>query len=176
MRTVERSQCTDLTGEKVILRCVEEQDREMLISLIQDPETIKITGGYPCPETYDHQMSWFDAPSDLGGNVRRIIADKAQPQNGLGIIAFSGNGSQKQTAQIYIKLIKSARNRGYGQDAVRVFVSYGFHELQLNRIFCRILEHNTASRKLFEKCGFCPEGLCKDHTYKYVLNTPADLL
>lgn len=149
----------DIIGNKVVLRAMEEQDREMLLNLIQDPDVTKITGGYPQPVSYERQMSWFRSVSNSSRILHRIITDKENPRIGLGIMILSNINSGNGTAKIYIKLIKSARRKGYGQDAVNTLVSYAFHELQLECIHSYILESNEASRGLFEKCGFKQEEI-----------------
>ena len=42
----------DITGHKVILRAIEEQDKELLLDLIKDPEISKVTRGYSRPVSY----------------------------------------------------------------------------------------------------------------------------
>ena len=52
----------DITGNKVILRAIEEQDKELLLDLIKDPEISKVTRGYSRPVSYEHQLRWFRSP------------------------------------------------------------------------------------------------------------------
>ncbi|MEY8336467.1 GNAT family protein [Lachnospiraceae bacterium 62-35] len=156
----------NIAGNKVILRAMEEQDRGMLLSLIQDPEIEKVTGGYTSSISYVNQMDWFCAIPDSAGNLRGIIADRESPEAGLGIVMLSHMNLENGTAEIYIKLMKSVRGKGYGGDAISALVSYAFHELRLNHIYSNILDYNTASRRLFEQCGFKQEGMHKSRVYK----------
>lgn len=151
----------DIVGNKVLLRAVEEQDRGMLVSLINDPEITKVTGGYSYSSSYEHQINWFRSIPNSVGSLHSIIADRKSPQIALGIIILSPADLNDKSAEIYIKLIKSVRGKGYGQDAVNVLVSYAFRELRLNSIYANILDYNTASRRLFESCGFKQEGIHK---------------
>lgn len=144
----------EITGDKVILRTIQEQDRGLLQSLINDPEIIRITGGYSLPASYEHQMDRFRSVPESIGRLYSIIADRKTPQTGLGILILSDIDLSRKTAEIYIKLTTSVRRQGYGQDAVNTLVAYVFRELGLSRICANILESNTASRKLFEACGF----------------------
>ncbi len=151
----------NLAGNKVILRTIEEQDREMLLNLIKDPEIIKITRGYSCTISCDYQKDWLASFSDSANSLHGIIADKESPKVSFGIIILSHIDRENGTAEIYIKLLKAVRKRGYGRDAINVFVSYAFRELGLKYIYCQILECNRVSRKLFEKCGFKQEETCE---------------
>lgn len=164
-----------LTGNRVILRPVEEQDQEMLLNLIEDPETARITGGYSRPASYEHQRNWFRAFHGSEGSLRCIIADKDHPETGLGIILLSNPDSRSRSADIHIKLKKAVREKGYGQDAVRVLAAYGFGQLQLESLHSRILESNLPSRRLFEKCGFQPDSSGKGNVCVYTLKNPHNL-
>lgn len=156
----------DILGNKVVLRTVEDQDKEMMLNLIKDPEITKVTGGYSHLTSYNYQINGFRSAPDSVSSLYSTIADKESPQIGLGIIILSNIDLKKRTAEMYIKLMKSARRKGYGQDAVNTLVSYAFREFRLNCIYSNILEYNIASRTLFEKCGFKQEGIHKSRIYK----------
>lgn len=156
----------DIIGSKVILRTMEEQDREMVMNLIGDPQIVKVTGGYIDSVSCDHQMNWFCSLPDSAWEVRRVIADKERPENGLGIIILSDMDLENGAAEIYIKLAGIFRGKGYGQDAVNALVAYAFDRLGLSRIYSDILEYNTMSRRLFEKCGFRQEGFRRGRGFK----------
>lgn len=144
----------EVTGDKVILRTIQEQDRGLLLNLINDPEITRITGGYSLPASYEHHMDRFRSMPESIGCLYSIIADRKNPQTGLGILILSDIDLSRKNAEIYIKLNTSVRRHGYGQDAVNTLVAYAFRELGLGCIYANILESNMASRKLFEACGF----------------------
>lgn len=48
--------------------------------------------------------------------------------------------------------------KGYGTDAVRVLLRYGFEELNLRRVSLSFLEDNDRAMRSYEKCGFRLEG------------------
>ncbi len=152
-------------GKKVILRAVEAQDEGLLQSLIHDPEIVRVTGGYRNAGFGTGRADWFSSVSGGFGGLRRIIADPAEEEIGLGIIMLSHVNDERKTAEIYIKLKKEARGRGYGRGAVALLLSRAFGELGLRRVCANILEHNAASLSLFEACGFQRE---------HVQNTRAD--
>lgn len=149
----------NIMGSKVILRAARVQDQGMFLGLTWDPEIVKVTKGYqsPVPGRYSINRSGFLRVS--AGGLRRIIADQEDPEKGLGVIMLSDLNKENRMAQIQIKLLRSARGRGYGRDAVNTLVSYSFRELGLSCICSNILEDNTASRRLFEACGFQQEGM-----------------
>lgn len=157
----------EITGDKVILRQINEQDKDLLLDLSQDTEVTKVTGGYASPKSFMHPMRVFYSLQNSASHLPCIIADKENPQTGWGTIILSHMDFNRRTAEIYIKLTKSARGKGYAKDAVNTLVSYAFHELGLNHLYANIQEYNTVSRKLCEQCGFRQEGLHQSREDRY---------
>lgn len=52
----------------------------------------------------------------------------------------------------------SERSKGYGQQAVKLMLEYGFKYLGMERITANTLEINRGGQKSLEKCGFILEG------------------
>lgn len=50
------------------------------------------------------------------------------------------------------------RSRGYGQQALRLILDYGFTHLGMERITANTLDINIGAQKSLEKCGFLLEG------------------
>ena len=155
-----------IVGDKVVLRAMEGQDNDMLQILMEDQKAQKVIKGYACPLSCRRKKGCLSPLPHTAGSMRNIIADKRDPQAGLGIIFVSHMDFENKTAEIHIKLLKSARGNGYGRDAVNTLVSYAFGELGLSYIYGNILEHNIPSRRLFETCGFKQEGMHPSKTYQ----------
>lgn len=49
---------------------------------------------------------------------------------------------------------KAFWNRGYGEDATRLMLDYGFNLLNLNNIMLSVLDFNQRAIRCYEKCGF----------------------
>ena len=58
------------------------------------------------------------------------------------------------------------RHRGHGTGATLLLMRHAFRDLGLFRLCCLLLEENTASRRMFEKCGWAVEGRLRGHTFK----------
>ena len=54
---------------------------------------------------------------------------------------------------------------GYATEAVELGLRYAFDERGLHKVVARVLEGNTASRRVLEKLGFEEEGHLRDHYY-----------
>lgn len=67
------------------------------------------------------------------------------------------------TAPIGLKMRKlSLINKGYGTEAMRLAVDYGFTHLNLHRIGLDVLDFNPRAIHVYEKIGFKQEGVLRD--------------
>src|SRR6266571_2442749 len=57
-------------------------------------------------------------------------------------------------------------SRGYGTEAMRVVLRYGFDALGLNKISLDVLEYNTRALRTYERLGFQREGVHREDIYK----------
>ena len=60
---------------------------------------------------------------------------------------------------------EDAIGRGYGTQAVKLIVAYGFEYLHLHKIMLRVLAKNERARKSYEKAGFVQEAYLKDEVF-----------
>lgn len=56
--------------------------------------------------------------------------------------------------------------RGYGTDAMRLILQYGFVELNLHRISLGLHSYNERALKSYEKAGFKVEGVMRQDTFR----------
>ncbi len=153
-------------GEKVLLRAVEEADNQLLLSLINDPDTEMMLGGSSWPVSEAEQLKWFEHQERSRDVLRCIVALK-EDGKAIGTIILSDIDQKNATGHIHIKMSKDGgRGKGYGTDAVNTLVQYAFDELRLNCIYANILSYNEASIKLFERCRFKRDGVLRQRVFK----------
>ena len=71
-------------------------------------------------------------------------------------------------ATLGIALGREYIGRGYGTDAMRVIVSYGFREMGLHRIQLGVAPFNPAGIRAYEKAGFVhDEGIMQTYGARY---------
>ena len=156
----------NLLGSKTILRAIEPQDSEMLMNLINDPETEYHVGGWSFPVSTKGQREWIENLQNDKSEMRCVITDKENKKS-VGTIILNNIDYKNGSAQIHIKIASEVhRGKGYGSDAVSTVVTYGFNELRLHCIYANVNEDNLASVKLFSKCGFEHDGLLRDRIFK----------
>lgn len=162
-----RSEIMNIYGEKVILRAINSADAQMLLKLINDPETEKMLGGSSFPVSLEGQIAWMQNQTSRRDVLRCIVAKADDEDHSLGTIILTDIDEKNGVAQIHIKMEKdNGRGHGYGTDALNTMVKYAFEEMRLNCIYAEVLDYNTPSQRLFEKCGFKKEGILRGRVFK----------
>lgn len=154
----------ELKGKLVVLRALEREDCRTLWGSFEhaDPPTEDVRPGL----SIEGADAWFD----------EIQAKQEKEQIYLGI--FSADGVvigdiqlanvdwRHRTATVGFGIARAEhRGQGFGSDALRTLVAYGFEHLDLFRIEATTLEHNAPARRILKKCGFIEEGVERQAVY-----------
>lgn len=86
--------------------------------------------------------------------LRTLADDKLIGQMGMWIDQPHGDA--------YVWILIGERDywgKGYGTDAMRVFMRYAFEEWNLHRLTLRVFGFNQRAIRSYEKCGFVHEGV-----------------
>ena len=148
-----------LTGERVRLRGTRDDDLHLLSNWLMDP-AIKATQSTfvlpPSEATARAEVAEWCANkgTDAGFSIETL---DDQPRL-IGSIGLFGAGVKDRCGTIGILLARQFVGRGYGTDAVRVIVSYGFRELDLHRIQLNVYSFNDRAIAAYRKAGFVEEG------------------
>lgn len=70
-------------------------------------------------------------------------------------------------AELGYRALKPFWNCGYATEAAIALLSFGYHELQLNRIHAAYLARNPASGRVMEKSGMLLEGTARQEIMKW---------
>ena len=156
----------NIQGKNVVLRAISMKDANLLMQLINDAETEKMLGGSSYPVSLEEQEKWIVAQTGRNDVLRCIVALK-ENEEGIGTVILSDIDTKNGVAQVHIKMDKQrGRGKGYGSDALNTIVNYAFGEMRLNCIYADVLEYNTVSQNLFEKCGFHRDGVLRSRVFK----------
>ena len=74
---------------------------------------------------------------------------------------------QHQHAELGYWLGEPYWRQGYGTEAAREMLRYGFDTLQLHRVFASHFKHNPASGRILVKLGMRHEGCQREHICKW---------
>jgi RimJ/RimL family protein N-acetyltransferase len=107
---------------------------------------------------------WFEKdldtamPNNLLFAIRALAGDKL-----IGFIAFDGINWTDRDSYVAIGIgEQDFWSKGYGSDAMRLMLRYGFTELNLHRISLTVFEQNPRGIRSYEKCGFKHEGRIRE--------------
>lgn len=81
----------------------------------------------------------------------------------IGLIGLNDMGRYEQYKELEYAIAADYRRRGYGAEAVRGMLDFGFRQLDLSVIAAWVHAANNKSAHLLEKCGFTLEGRLRRH-------------
>jgi RimJ/RimL family protein N-acetyltransferase len=152
-----------IQGEKIILRDFREADFELLWDGINEPIGAKLTGTHATftreqVEAYlQHQIAKDD---DSRASFIIALPDDSRP---VGEVVINEIDEDNHSCNIRIMLFSPDDfSKGYGSEAMRLMVTYGFEKLKLHRIELGVYEFNPRAIRAYEKAGFKREGILRD--------------
>jgi RimJ/RimL family protein N-acetyltransferase len=148
-----------LAGERVRLRGVREDEVATLARWEMDAgrSVTLMDRVAPQSEAAAKEMiaKWSANEGDTLGFAIETLAGRAVL---VGHVSVFSMRAKNRHATIGIAIGREHIGRGYGTDAMRVIVGYGFRELGLHRIELSVAEFNQAGIRAYEKAGFTVEG------------------
>lgn len=152
-----------LRSERVTLRPIERDDVPTLHRLRQHVDLYLLANERWNPTSLakmerdfekrleEEESSWFVVEAD--GRV-------------LGTAGLHSINRVAGTAAVGITLLDRERiGKGYGREAVRLLLEWGFRMQGLRRIWLEALASNTRAVRAYEACGFAREGLLRAHDF-----------
>ena len=83
----------------------------------------------------------------------------------IGTCGFTKIDTANNSAEIGYVLNPDFHRRGFGSEAVKEILKFGFEELSLNRIEARFMQGNEASLSLMKSVGMTFEGYMRDFIF-----------
>jgi RimJ/RimL family protein N-acetyltransferase len=132
-----------------------------------DPDLYKSLGTNFHYVSYKAEQAWLEEKTGRRQDEVNVAICSAESNKHIGNIYLRDINWPARRAEVHLFIGDPAnRSQGYGQSAVRQIVEYAFDRLGLHRLFAFVLEDNSVSRHIFEKCGFETEGLMRQHAFK----------
>lgn len=113
--------------------------------------------GFPFPYTMSDAKKWLDKIGESGSDMILAIEIDGEACGGIGI--FGGKDVYRYNGEIGYWLSEIHWGRGIMTDAVAALVDFAFQETKWLRLFATVFQHNTASMRILEKCGFQHEAI-----------------
>jgi RimJ/RimL family protein N-acetyltransferase len=151
-----------LRGERVWLRPLEARDMPAYAAGINDSE-VGIPAGYRWPMSVDHARAWLERQQESVKRGDAFIFAVCE----LGDDRFIGTTWLKEvswmdgSAELAIYMDHDHIGAGWGTDAERTLLRFGFVSLGLTRIWLTVDTDNARAIRSYEKVGFQREGVMR---------------
>lgn len=152
-----------LHGTHVVLRPLANGDLRRCVRWFSDPQVTQFLGRNT-PVTLAEEERWFR--DYLRRADEQIFAIEIEGRH-VGNLGLHKVDRVHRKADLGIVIGEpSYWSRGYGTDALRAALHYGFDQLELNKISLDVLEDNARAIQSYAKCGFVREGLHREDVFK----------
>jgi len=154
-----------LVGERIYLRTLEIEDVDCFVKWINDEEVNNYLS-VSLPLNKVREKEFIEGLYKDENNMILGIALKANDDL-IGVVGLHKISMQFRHSELGIFIgDKSRWSKGYGTEAVKIVIKYGFDRLNLHRIFLTVMDFNQRAINAYEKSGFKREGVFREHVYK----------
>jgi len=150
---------------RIRLRALEEGDLERTRAWVNDPEVARLVNRVT-PVTAQEHREWY----------ARVVSDPQQVLFAIEIVAdarhigncgLKGIAPRVRKAELWMYLgDPSCWGKGYGTEACRALLRFGFERLNLNRIHLYTPAYNQPAVSLYKKLGFKTEGVLRQDVFQ----------
>lgn len=156
-----------LVSERLRLRELRDADLDDLVAWWQDPEVaVSQTAGPVMPGQAATIAERFRGWSTNEGINAGLTVTHREEGTVLGHVSLFGANAHNRTATFAIIIGPPHQNQGYGQEATRLMLRYGFRELGLHRIQLGVLGFNERAIATYRKAGFVEEGRSRETVFR----------
>jgi len=142
-----------LVGERIYLSPLNADDSEIFVKWMNDFNVTDYTGASSRLMTLEAETGWLNSALNSGEPIFSII--KLENDELIGNISLMKIDNIRRTATLGIMIGEDKnRSKGYGTEAIRLLLDYGFNYLNLNNIMLEVFSFNERAIKAYKKAGF----------------------
>ena len=154
-------------GEKIQLGAVQREYLTKYVEWLNDWETAQfLNPGIPAPFNVEDETEWFEnrrkAKDSFVFAILTLAENKLIGNCGLHSVDLK---NRKAVFGIFIG-DKNYWSQGYGTDATKTLLRFGFEELGLNLIELEVYAFNPRAMRCYEKAGFRRAGTHRQGLYR----------
>ncbi|MVU81501.1 GNAT family N-acetyltransferase [Nocardia sp. ET3-3] len=152
-----------------MLRPFVDDDLDAIRAALRDPEVRRLTGSVndetaalapEDPADAERLRAWYSTRATQPDRLDLAVVDLATGEC-VGEAVLNQWDPGNQSCNFRILLAPSSHGRGFGTEATRLIIGYGFDKLGLHRISLEVYAFNPRARRAYEKAGFRPEGVLR---------------
>lgn len=147
------------------LSLIEEQDALEIVRWRNDPQIIKYFFNFTGITVKEHQ-EWYQQYIKNNNRIEFMISITQQNKK-IGTIGFSNIDYKNQKAEYGVMIgDKASQSNGYAKEASIGLINYGFKEMNLQKIYLKVLRNNERAIHLYNKLQFKKEGILRKEIFK----------
>lgn len=151
-----------LNGNKIYLVPISKQDTDNIVKWRNEVKDFFIDQRLITAESHNQ---WYDSMI-LSKKVVQFIIYKQEDKKSIGSVYLRDIDLTNKKAEYGIFIgDKTGQNKGYGREAAKLIISYGFMELKLHKIFLRVFADNFNAINSYKSAGFIQEAYLRDELY-----------
>jgi RimJ/RimL family protein N-acetyltransferase len=154
------------TGELVRLAAKQADDNKLIAGWHDSAEYLRYLDDDPARPRSAEEVNQRDKDRHDHGNGFEFMLHTLADDK---VIGFGGLWGQWNHRNFWLGIgigEPDYRSRGYGTDAMRLLVGYGFRELDAYRIQLGVLSTNLRAIRCYEKVGFVREVVKRAEVYR----------
>lgn len=152
-------------GEKVYLG---QMRRDLLqtyrrwVNDLQIANTLGLIQDVGYPMTDEAEAEWFDAVTRDSSNAMFTVYETGSGAP-VGNVSLSGLRHPHRSAEFGLVIgERNSHGRGYGTEATRLMLDFGFTMLGLHRVWLQCVAFNQAAIRAYERAGFTEYGRARE--------------
>lgn len=146
-----------LKGDKVVLRPMRREDIARQHEFDQDVELYGLDSDYPRVSPLESAQAFYESRTKIGPDAAPFAIEADGKYIGFCTLMHLRHRHGNHELGIMIG-DREYWGRGYGRDAVKTLLDYGFHYLGSRRIALTTNAKNVSALRCFLACGFVEEG------------------
>jgi [ribosomal protein S5]-alanine N-acetyltransferase len=157
-----------LETARLNLRPINANDSGRIEELAEDYDIAKSTLNIPHPYPKGSGVQFIESILNAEKNNKIVMfaIEEKESQLLIGLININLSAPYKRGELAYW-VGKEYWGKGYGTEATRIVLEYGFNDLNLNKIFAASFTTNPGSWRIMEKVGLKYEGTLKQHVTRF---------
>ena len=145
-----------LVGDRIYLSPRNIEDVQLFTKWLNDCETTDYIGIISNLMTLTSEKKYLEEHSG-DEKVFSIVTENEDKM--IGTVCLENINSVNRTATLGVFIgDKEYRSKGYGTEAIKLILDFGFRYLNLNNIKLDVLEFNARAIACYKKCGFKEYG------------------
>jgi len=156
-----------LSGPIVRLTAIREEDLASIEKWFNDGRFMRFYDLLPAVPKQQRDVKQM--LESFAGDPGKFIFAARDQQNDeiIGILGFDEVIWSNGVANLFIGIGDSRRTgKGFGREAVKLLVDFGFFEINMHRIQLQVIAYNQPAINLYEGLGFVREGVSRQAIHR----------